>query len=73
MEVDLDLVLPEDIEIFTEKGSILQSIDFWQEPFRCHLCRCTGHIKVDFPFPSGDGRSLDIEEESPFGSASEKV
>jgi hypothetical protein len=37
------------------------------------LCRCTGHIRDDCPFPSRDSRSLEIEEESPFGSASEKV
>jgi hypothetical protein len=30
VDVDLDLVLPKEIEIIKEKGSILQTLDYWQ-------------------------------------------
>jgi hypothetical protein len=45
VEFDTDLGLPDSIEIRVGEHSFRQILDYWREPFRCHLCWQPGHLK----------------------------
>lgn len=45
VELDLDCGLPDSLNICVGDQSFCQPLDFWREPFCCHLCWQTGHLK----------------------------
>jgi hypothetical protein len=49
VEFDTDLGLLKSLEIGVGKHSFRQVLDYWREPFRCHLCWQPGHLKNNCP------------------------
>jgi hypothetical protein len=49
VELDLTRGLDDVIDISIEDSHIRQLVDFWREPFRCHSCWQTGHLKAMCP------------------------
>jgi hypothetical protein len=47
VEMDIHCGLPEVIEIEWRGRRVLQRLDYLDIPFRCSLCRSTGHLRRD--------------------------
>jgi hypothetical protein len=45
VEFDTDLGLSDTLEIRMGEHSFTQVLDYWREPFRCHLCWQAGNLK----------------------------
>jgi hypothetical protein len=58
VEMDLSAGLPEKLEIDWRGRKTLQTLDYLGLPFRCNLCRETGHLRRNCP-----GKSLNILSE----------
>jgi hypothetical protein len=66
VELDIELGLPEEMEVYFEEDSFIQLLDYWREPFRCHYCQKIGHMKENCPrvddFSEGDTQ-LDLSQD----------
>ena len=49
VELDLDRGLLDDIDITIRDVHFLQTINFWKDPFRFHVCWKTIHLKSSCP------------------------
>jgi len=47
LEIDTTLGFPKDIEVCNGEYNFIQPVDFWHEPFICHHCFQTDHIKTN--------------------------
>jgi hypothetical protein len=47
VEMDICSGLPETLEIEWRGKKIAQTLDYLGLPFRCNICRCTGHLRRD--------------------------
>jgi hypothetical protein len=66
VELDIQAGLPDILEIDWHNQLISQRLDFMGIPFRCSLCRRTGHLRRDcHKFPPPDF-ALDLAEEENF-------
>ena len=49
VELDITKGLPAKVDILCHERLFIQRLDFQGIPFRCSICRETGHLRRDYP------------------------